>query len=166
MSSKIGTEQILTINLNINPRHITNDINMSLTKTLKKKLEGFCQEYGYVEKDSISIINRSIGEIKTINNQSVVIYNITYSCTVISPSKGDKLDIKVNSKTDMGIVGYLLDENIKSIDESPYLAIIPKEYFSDDKINDISIDDTITVEIEVFRIRYNSDKIHIVGRPV
>ena len=49
-------------------------------------------------------MNRSIGEDKTINNTSYIIYNITYKANIYSPVKGTQLDVCVNSVTKMGII--------------------------------------------------------------
>ena len=100
MADYIST-QLLTTSINVETKHITGDINELLYKYLKQKYEGVCNKDGYVQKDSLQIMNRSIGK-KTINNTSYIIYNITYKANIYSPVKGTQLDVCVNSVTKNG----------------------------------------------------------------
>ena len=165
MSNYISS-QLLTTSINVEIENIQGDINQILHKLLKKKYEGVCNKDGYVEKDSLQIINRSIGEVKTINSTSYIVYNITYKANIYSPVKETKLDISVNSITKMGIVGYLKDKEDETIENSPFIVIVPREYFNEGDIDHISINDKIKVEIIDSRIKYMSKNIQIVAKPV
>jgi DNA-directed RNA polymerase subunit E'/Rpb7 len=165
MSNYISS-QLLTTSINVEIKNIQGDINQILYKLLKKKYEGVCNKDGYVENDSLQIINRSIGEVKTINNTSYIVYNITYKANIYSPVKETKLDISVNSITKMGIVGYLKDKEEDTIESSPFIVIVPREYFNEEDIDDISVNDKLKVEIIDSRIKYMSKNIQIVAKPV
>tara|TARA_B100000212_G_C27233598_1_gene472705 strand:+ start:251 stop:748 length:498 start_codon:yes stop_codon:yes gene_type:complete len=165
MSNYISS-QLLTTSINVEIKNIQGDINQILYKLLKKKYEGVCNKDGYVENDSLQIINRSIGEIKTINNTSYIVYNITYKANIYSPVKETKLDICVNSITKMGIVGYLKDKEEETIESSPFIVIVPREYFNEGDIDSISVNDKLKVEIIDSRIKYMSKNIQIVAKPV
>jgi len=165
MSNYISS-QLLTTSINVEIKNIQGDINQIIYKLLKKKYEGVCNKDGYVENDSLQIINRSIGEVKTINNTSYIVYNITYKANIYSPVKETKLDISVNSITKMGIVGYLKDKEEDTIESSPFIVIVPREYFNEEDIDDISVNDKLKVEIIDSRIKYMSKNIQIVAKPV
>lgn len=165
MSNYISS-QLLTTSINVEIKNIQGDINQILYKLLKKKYEGVCNKDGYVENDSLQIINRSIGEVKTINNTSYIVYNITYKANIYSPVKETKLDISVNSITKMGIVGYLKDKEEDTIETSPFIVIVPREYFNEEDIDDISVNDKLKVEIIDSRIKYMSKNIQIVAKPI
>ena len=164
--SDYTSSQLLTTSINVEIKNIKGDINQILYKLLKKKYEGVCNKDGYVEKDSLQIVNRSIGEVKTINNTSYIVYNITYKANIYSPVKETKLDIYVNSITKMGIVGYLKDKEDETIETSPFIVIVPREYFNDGDIDSISLNDKLKVEIIDSRIKYMSKNIQIVAKPV
>lgn len=164
--SEYISSQLLTTAINVDTRTIQGNINQLLYKLLKKKYEGVCNKDGYVQMNSLQIINRSIGEIKTINNTSYIVYNITYKANIYSPVKGTKLECSVNSITKMGIVGFLKDNENDTIKTSPFIIIVPREYFKGDIIDTISINDTIKIEIIDSRIKYMSKNIQIVGKPV
>ena len=72
------SEQIITINEYINSRDINNDINKVLYNKIKDGYGNKCHELGYILKESIELIQRSIGTIQTINNQSIVSYIIKF----------------------------------------------------------------------------------------
>lgn len=165
MSNYISS-QLLTTSINVEIKNIQGDINQILYKLLKKKYEGVCNKDGYVENDSLQIVNRSIGEVKTINNTSYIVYNITYKANIYSPVKETKLDICVNSITKMGIVGYLKDKEDETIESSPFIVIVPREYFNEGDIDSISVNDKLKVEIIDSRIKYMSKNIQIVAKPI
>ena len=131
------SEQLLTINLSIHPEDIKNDIDNIIKHKLKEKMEGKCSDNGYVIKDSITIIKRSIGSIATFNNQSMIKYVITYKAKLLSPTEGTNMDVYVNNSNKMGIIAYIKlgKKDIETIDDSPIIAVLPKEYFKDSERN-------------------------------
>mgnify|MGYP006152139007 CR=1 FL=1 len=156
--------QLLTTSINIEPHKIKGDINKLLVYNLKRINECTCNEHGYIVKDSIELVNRSIGEIKIIDNKSYIIYNITYKSTIISPSKGNQLTCVINSNNKMGLIGYIKNKDDDTINDSPFIIIIPSEYFDD--ISKVSVNDEIKVEIEAYRTKYKSKQIQVVAKPV
>ena len=165
MTDYIST-QLLTTSINVEAKNIQGDINELLYKLLKQKYEGVCNKDGFIQRDSLQIVNRSIGEVKTINNTSYIVYNITYKANIYSPVKGVKLDVSINSITKMGIIGYLKDKDENTIETSPFIVIVPREFFAEDDIDNYNVNDKIKVEIEDSRIRYMSKNIQIVAKPI
>ena len=96
--SEYISSQLLTTSINVDMKNIKGDINELLYKLLKKKYEGVCNKDGYIQKGSLQIVNRSIGAVKTINNTSYIVYEITYKANIYSPVKGTKLDFKRRSE--------------------------------------------------------------------
>jgi len=159
--------QILTTTINIEPRNIKGDINKLLLFDLKKRYEGICNKDGYIETDSIELINRSIGMIKMIDNISYITYHLTYKASVISPSIGNKINCIINSNNKMGLIGYIKKKDSDTFENSPFVIIIPREYFSNESnIDDININDTINVVVERYRTKYLGKQIQIVAKPV
>ena len=164
--SEYISSQLLTTSINVDMKNIKGDINELLYKLLKKKYEGVCNKDGYIQKGSLQIVNRSIGAVKTINNTSYIVYEITYKANIYSPVKGTKLDITINSITKMGIIGFLKDNEDDTIDNSPVIVIVPREYFTDDNVDDYVVNNELKVQIEDSRIKYMSKNIQIVAKPV
>ena len=164
--SEYISSQLLTTSINVDMKNIKGDINELLYKLLKKKYEGVCNKDGYIQKGSLQIVNRSIGSVKTINNTSYIVYEITYKANIYSPVKGNKLDITINSITKMGIIGFLKDNYDDTIENSPFIVIVPREYFEDDNVDDYEVNSELKVQIEDSRIKYMSKNIQIVAKPV
>lgn len=160
------SSQLLTTSINVDMKNINGDINEILYKLLKKKYEGVCNKDGYIQNGSLQIVNRSIGSVKTINNTSYIVYDITYKANIYSPVKGTKLKITINSITKLGIIGFLKDNVDDTIDTSPFIVIVPREYFKDDNVDGYEINSELNVKIEDSRIKYMSKNIQIVAKPV
>ena len=158
--------QLLTTSINIKCNNIKGDINKLILYNLKKRYEGVCNKDGYIMKNTIELINRSIGELLLIDTKSHIMYNITYKCDIISPSIGNKIKCVVNSNNKMGIIGYIKDDDVKTIDDSPFIIIIPNEYFTDTDISTIKIGDILNVKIENFRTKYLAKQIQLVVKPI
>ena len=159
--------QLLTISINIPCNKIKGDINNLIAYNLKKRYENVCNKDGYIVKDSIELINRSIGELILVDNTSYIMYNITYKATVISPSVGHKIKCVINSNNRMGLIGFIKDKDEDTITDSPFIIIIPSEYYEDkDKLSSIKEGDTIDVTIEKTRTKYLSKQIQVVAKPV
>ena len=163
MTDKYTSNVILTTNVNVSPKDLTGDINNLLTFIIKKKYEGFCTKDGYILKDSIELVNRSIGEIKTINNISHINYNITYSANIISPSVDSVYESTIESKNKLGIISYIKLNDDDTMKDSPYIIITPKEYISDDTYESIQVNNVIKIKVKSFRIKFKSRQIQIVS---
>ena len=169
MSSYI-VEQLLTSNLYIYPKDLNKDIDNIIQMKLKEQNEGLCNEHGYIIKDSIYILKRSLGNISTKNNKSAIKYVITYKARTISPSEGDTYEAFVNNINKMGIIAFIKlgKKDVEKIDDSPLIIIIPKEYIEESQynINDIMNGQKININIIGVRTKYKSDKIQIVAKPL
>ena len=72
MDTSYLIKELLDIIININVKDINKNINEIIHSKIKNKLEGVCIDSGYVIKDSINIVNKSIGKITNINNVSSI----------------------------------------------------------------------------------------------
>ena len=163
MKSKYITSILSTTNVNIHPSDLSSDINQMILLNLKKRYEGVCNKDGYIIKDSIQLINRSIGQIKTINNISFINFNVTYSSDIIYPSIDSEYETYVETINKVGIISYIKLNEDDTLKDSPYIVITPKEYIDDKVFESIKVNDVITVKVKSFRIKYASQQIQIVS---
>ena len=165
--SSHGNEQLLTTTIQLNASDIyrTKNIDGLIKYKLKNEMEGVCGKYGYVNKDTISIIKRSIGRAITHNNQSKIEYNITYKMKVILPCESEVYTCIIDSITKMGIIAFMeLDnEDLNNVSDSPLLFIVPQEYIEDD-ISLYKKQQKISIEVIQNRIKYRSKQIQVVGK--
>ena len=167
-------EQLLTTSVHIPIQKITKTKNIDglITYHLKNLFEGVCGKEGYVVKNSIFVVQRSIGKIVTIDSKSKIQYDVTYKLKTIHPSKDDEYECIIDSISKMGIIGYLdynteEEEEEINIKNSPLLIIIPLEYIKKDKqIDDYHINDKIVVSVLDSRVKYKSNQIQVVAEIV
>ena len=160
-------EQLLTTTIQIDASEMyqTKNIDGLIKYKLKNEIECFCGKHGYVLKDSVQIIKRSIGKVITHNSKSKVEYNLTYKMKVILPTVQEVFTCIIDSITKMGIIAFMANvshnpEN--KIEESPILFIIPSEYEKDLSLYKVA--QKIEVEVLQSRIKYRSKQIQVVGR--
>jgi len=158
--------QVLTTTINLQANKIKGDINQLILFNLKMRYEGVCNKDGYIMKDSIELINRSIGQVNTIDGESIVMYHITYKADIISPAKGNKIDCVVDSSNKLGIIGYMKHTEDTTLKDSPFIIIVPEEYFKEEVFSSIEVNDTIKVMIESYRTKFLSNQIQVVAKPI
>ena len=150
--------------VHVNPNSISSAIGNAIDTKIKKDMEGVCCEDGYILKDSIEIIERSMGKIINVNNQSKITYTIKYKCSIINPSEGMDIDCYINSVTKMGAVAYIKYNNITEFKDSPLLIIIPKTYSPE--ADNLEVNKKFKIKILATRLKYRSNQIHVVAKLV
>ena len=170
MATKYIQKQILTDTIYINPKNLNiKNINGLILIKLKQLRENKCNSNGIILEKSIKFINKTIGKISSIDTSSKVIYNIRYECDILNPTIGDEIDCYINNISKMGIIAYIKNEDIiknykenSTFENSLLIIIIP--------INDIinidkfKINEKIKIEVVASRIKFNANKIQIIGR--
>ena len=67
----------------------------------------------------------------------------------------------------MGLIGYIQKHDSDTLENSPFIIIIPSDYFSNQNdLDNIEIGDTINVTIVNFRTKYMTKQIQVVAKPV
>ena len=158
----ITTDQILSETIQIKSSDIfkTRNIDGIISHKLKK-YEGKCTKNGYIVKDSIEIVNRSVGKIINIDNKSLIEYKINYKIKTISPNKGCIYDCIINNITKMGLICFVEFGDQKELKTSPLLVIVPKEYCDIEKVKEGS---RITVETMDTRLKYMGTQSQLIGK--
>lgn len=147
---------IIEVKENIKPDNIDNSesINQKLLQKIKDKLGNKCSNYGYIKKDSIKIIDRSLGKIISSHFNGNLVYNVKIEISICAPSKNDIIRCKVVAKNKIGI----LCEN------NPFIIILSKDYHSkNSEFNNIQENDMINVKILDYKYKYSDNQIQIVG---
>ena len=167
MSKTYVNDQMLTTTLFVKASQVNKNIDNVIKDNLKEQLEGLCYEDGYIVKDSVQIIKKSIGKIVVNDNVSAVSYSIKYKAKIISPSVGDIIESYVSNVNKMGVVAYIKLNDGDSSDDSPMVIMIPKEYFDMSILNidDINVGQKINIVVVGSRIKYRSEKIQIIAKP-
>lgn len=120
------------------PNEINNNIDSILLEKLKNDVGNRCIKEGYVRRDSIEILKRSIGSIDSIHFNGRVCYQMTYSAEVCNPTEGLKLEGKIADINKMGAI----------INIEPLSIVLPKQHHQDLEVfKDLSIGDHVSITI-------------------
>jgi DNA-directed RNA polymerase subunit E'/Rpb7 len=165
------SKHMITTSIYIEAKDVNIDLNSNIMKILVNKIEGKCNDIGYVLKDSTKIINRSMGKIVYLNGINNVKYNIKYTCNILTPTVGETIKCCIESITDAGVIGYIKMKDIDTkytkdndISETPIICIIPLNRFENP--DQILKNQRVNIKITAVRNKFNQLNIHIVGSPV
>jgi len=160
------TSQIIQINeslpsLNeLNMTSITNTtdaIDAYLEKKIKNKIGGYCLNVGYIDKESVKIVSRSIGKINTSHFNGEVYYHVQLECKVCKPIPNQIIEAKVVGKNKIGLMCIF----------GPLQILIPFSHHEDATFyNTINKDDKILLKVINSKYQLNDDHIKVIGQYV
>lgn len=101
--------------VHVEARYITKNINTSLLAQLKHKYEGVCGPEGYIQRDSITITEYSLGRMNLIRGG--LDYSVRFQADVCMPHPGQIFRAPVNLKSKIGI----------HIDLPPMKVLLPRD---------------------------------------
>lgn len=163
------TSQINTYNIKLTADKLNRHLNDFIANTIKNTYEGKCSNYGFILKDSITILDKSDGQFEIINNIFYTNYKVKCKLKLFNPVEGDEIFCTVNSKTQVGIILYLNDEyydglTVTSIDDSPIIVIVPSTNIDSDTINNLNIHEKKKIKITACRKKKNTSNIQVIGK--
>ena len=164
------SQQIITESIHIDPVLLNRkSIDSVLMTLLKKKLVNKCLNIGYILNHDIKFINKSMGELVEIDNNTNIIYKIRASVYIVNPTINSKLDCYIDNINKMGIIAYIKMKDIvteyegkNNLNNSPVIIIIPNDDTIDTK--KYSIGEKINITINASRIKFNTNKIQLIGK--
>ena len=160
MSNKQNLEKLFYTQIidhveGLSPILLTNNIENVLLEQSKKSLGNKCSKYGYIMEDTIRILQRSIGKIKSSHFDGTVIYNLKLEVTVCNPSEGDIINCVVVGKNKMGILAK----------QHPIIIALSQLHHDDKNIfSDINVDDEIKVSVIDSKFSLNDKNIQVIGK--
>ncbi len=101
--------------VHVESKYITKNINTSLLAQLKHKYEGMCAPEGYIQRDSITIIEHSLGRMNLIKGG--LDYSVKFQADICMPHPGQVFRAPVSLKSKIGI----------HIDLSPMKVLLPRD---------------------------------------
>tara|TARA_Y100000389_G_scaffold68631_1_gene65134 strand:- start:976 stop:1728 length:753 start_codon:yes stop_codon:yes gene_type:complete len=164
MSNDLFIPITFTTKLNIKPSEIRTDYNDIFIKKLKTNFEGICTKYGYIKKDSIKIIKRSIGSIISDHFNGNMLFELNCIAEICNPVIGSIAKCKVKNKNTMGLLAQGF------YNENPVLeVIIPKisaGIKSEIDIDTVNIGDDILIEVCGKKFVLYDKYISIIGKVI
>ena len=155
---KFRTTIILT------PSEITKDFETTILTKLKLNYENICSKYGYIKKNTIKIIKRSVGQLKKEHFNANMYFDIICIAEICNPAQGSIIKCKVKAKNSLGVLAEGYYDNIPILQ-----IIIPKisaGIQSEINIDTIAIDDEIKIEVCGKKYQLFDKHISIIGRAI
>ena len=141
---------------NINKETINNKIDIYINEFLKNKIEEKCISEGYIRKDSINILKKSVGLLKGSRFNGDITFKILFKAEVCNPKVGTKINCNVklvNNK--LGILG----------NNGPLTIIVGRQFHNNPSLLDnINIGDNIEIKIIDSKFSLNDKEIKIIGK--
>jgi DNA-directed RNA polymerase subunit E'/Rpb7 len=130
-------------------------IDEILLNKVKLKLENKCSRHGYVIKDTLKLLSRSLGKSSSGRFIGDFVYYIQVQGSVLNPPDGIVVEGEVIRKNKMGI--YITYKDAIRV-------IVPRDLnIGNEAFDKIEIGDTIRVEIKKSRFQVNDESILSVG---
>ena len=130
-------------------------INSLLLKKIKNRIGNKCNKFGYVNKDTISLISRSAGSINTSHFNGDMHFNVYIQANICNPTEGNNIICKVIGVNKIGIFAV----------SEPVQVIVASAHEENTNIfQEIKADDNIEVEIINFQFKLNSDNIQAIDK--
>ena len=159
--SSIYFKSTLNSKVSIKASDLNKNIENIIEKKLKENYEGKCCKDGYIKKDSIEIVNRSMGRMEPGQFNGSVTYNIEYSAEICNPSEKQLIDCNAVSINKIGVLCMSDNEN------QPFKIIIPRRTHLDNpSFKEIIEGSKIQIEVVGSRFEINDTFISIIGNLV
>jgi DNA-directed RNA polymerase subunit E'/Rpb7 len=137
------------------PKNLHNNIDELLLNKIKNRLGNKCSKHGYINKDSIKLIERTIGKINSSHFNGNVIFDLKLEVDICKPAEGDIIEVKVIGRNKMGILAQNL----------PMIVALSKIHHDDyEKFDSIQQGQTIKVKVIDSKFQLNDSEIHIIAR--
>ena len=142
----------------ISPNDLGNMINIDdlLLKKLRIEVEGKCIKHGFIKKNSVNIIKRTIGLLNSSQLNGSIKYDINFSAEVCNQSKGQRFKCLIKNINKLGLLAEI----------NPIIIVIAKNNIKNNEFENIKINDEITIEIIGSRFDLYDTNISAIGKIV
>jgi len=148
----------------LKPNELGPNLEDIIYTKLKNNLENMCSKHGYIKKNSIKIIKRSIGQINIAHFNGNILFNLQCVAEICNPAQGSIVKCRVKAKNSMGLMAEGYYDNIPILQ-----IIIPKisaGIQSEVNIDTISIGDEINIEVCGKKFLLFDKYISIIGKVI
>lgn len=117
---------------------LSNNIEQFILNILKNEFEGKCSNEGYIQKNSINIVQHSIG----IVNEDHIIYDATFEAAVCFPVEEQIITCRIENITKAGVKAVLSET------DNPVVIFAARDlHLDNEEFNSLAISDQINVSI-------------------
>jgi len=156
MPIKFNTTIILT------PKELNKNFDATILTKVKTTLENNCSKHGYIKKDSIKVIKRSIGYCKESHLNGNIAYDLSCIAEICNPTQDSIIKCVIKAKNNLGLraIGSYNDMSILEV----IIPRITSGIQSEVNIDDVNIGDTVNVQVCGKKFTLYDKMISIVGK--
>ena len=144
------------------PNELNKNFETTILQKIKSTLENSCSKHGYIKKDSIKVIKRSLGYIKEAHFNGNIAYDLNCIAEICNPAQDSMVKCVVKAKNNLGLLAIGKYEDMAILE-----VIIPKitsGILSDVNIDNINVGDEINVIVCGKKFTLYDKMISIIGR--
>ena len=148
----------------LKPNELGPNLQEIIYAKLKNNLENMCSKHGYIKKNSIKIIKRSIGTLNIAHFNGNIIYNLQCVAEICNPAQGSIIKCKVKAKNSLGLLAEGYYDNVPILQ-----VIVPKisaGIQSEVNIDTINIGDEVNIEVCGKKLLLYDKNISIIGKVI
>lgn len=139
--------------VHINSKFLQKNIQASLLLQLKQNYEGKCIPEGFIQSNSITIVNYSLGRTNYIKGG--VDYDVTFQGDICMPHIGQHFKAPVRLRTKIGI----------HAETPPIKVLIPRDlHLGSRDFEEVNVEDDIEFEVVGTQFKQEDENIIVVGR--
>jgi DNA-directed RNA polymerase subunit E'/Rpb7 len=139
--------------VHIDSKFLQKNMQASILAQLKMNYEGICSAEGFIERNSITLLNYSLG--RTNYTKGGTDYDVKFQADVCLPHPGQKLKARVTVRSKVGI----------HAETPPIKILIPRDlYFGNDEFAKIEEGQDIEFEVVGSQFKQKDTEIIVVGK--
>ena len=143
----------LTKKVHVTSKYLQKNIQSSLLLQLKQNYEGKCIPEGFIQQNSITIVNYSLGRTNYIKGG--VDYDVSFQGDVCMPHIGQRFKAPVKLRTKIGI----------HAETPPIKVLIPRDlHLGSRDFEEVKVEDDIEFEVVGSQFKQEDENIIVVGR--
>lgn len=145
--------------LSVEPKDLHSNLDKKIVKKIKLDVEGKCIKNGYVRKNSVKLVKRSLGQSLTSHFNGNVIFHVEYLVDLCNPLEGAKIECSVINSNKMGVLAEII-----GVDDSPLNILLAKQHHIDNlEFEDLKERDIINIRVLGKRYEFGDSQITIIG---
>ncbi len=143
----------LSKKVHIHSKHLQKNIQSSLMLQLKQNYENKCISEGFIQRNSITIVDYSLGRANYIKGG--VDYDVVFQADICMPHNGQRFRAQVKLKTKVGI----------HAETPPIKVLIPRDlHIGNEEFESVKVDEDIEFEVVGSQFKQEDEIIVVVGK--
>jgi DNA-directed RNA polymerase subunit E'/Rpb7 len=149
--------KVMHTKIYVPPRFLNSGFEKKIVELLVSRYENKCCQEGFVQKDSIQLLDRENGSLYGNQFNGDICFFVKFSCMICNPVDGMIIEGTIKDMNRLGILA----------EHGPLSIVVARQFHTNRAFFDtMHIGDTIHVEVVRSRFFLNDRKIEIIGKYV